>query len=405
MKSFEKSSSIFLEDVLKKEKYSIVDGPFGSSLKKSDYIKEGVPVLQGKNITNDEFKFFDIRFISHKKAQELSRSKVVVGDILLVKIGSIGYSAEITSLGGFDYAIIPANLAKISIDRNKIDKKYLLHFLKSNHVKNYLRNAASKTAQPALSLSKIKKIPIILPSIEEQRRIANELNLVDNILKKINISNQKIDAVIKSYFNEKFLKNKNLPDVKLGDACLFIRGPFGGSLKKEIFKKKGYAVYEQKHAIYGNYEDIRYFIDEKKFQELKRFELKSGDLIMSCSGTMGKISIAPKKIQKGVINQALLKLTPNKNLNKDFLKFFLESDLFQNNLEINVHGAAIKNVASVSVLKNIKIKIPSIKDQENFSKFYQVYKNLKINKNKLFEKMLELKFSIQNQLSKSNNNE
>ena len=46
---------VFLEDVVKKEKYSIVDGPFGSNLKTSDYVEEGVPVLQGKNITNDNF--------------------------------------------------------------------------------------------------------------------------------------------------------------------------------------------------------------------------------------------------------------------------------------------------------------------------------------------------------------
>ena len=47
---------------------------------------------------------------------------------------------------------------------------------------------------------------------------------------------------------------------------------------------------------------------------MKRFELKSGDLIMSCSGTMGKIAIAPDDIKRGIINQALLKLSPSKNL-------------------------------------------------------------------------------------------
>src|SRR3989338_4886322 len=77
---------------------------------------------------------------------------------------------------------------------------------------------------------------------------------------------------------------------KLGEVCEFVRGPFGGSLKKDIFKPEGYAVYEQQHAIYDQFEDIRYFIDEKKFNEMKRFELKSGDLIMSCSGTMGKMA-------------------------------------------------------------------------------------------------------------------
>ena len=95
---------------------------------------------------------------------------------------------------------------------------------------------------------------------------------------------------------------------KLGEVCDFIRGPFGGSLKKNCFKKSGYAVYEQQHAIYGDF-TFRYFIDESKFQEMKRFEVLPQDIIMSCSGTMGKISIVPDETPKGIINQALLKLT------------------------------------------------------------------------------------------------
>jgi type I restriction enzyme S subunit len=77
--------------------------------------------------------------------------------------------------------------------------------------------------------------------------------------------------------------------VRLGSVCNFVRGPFGGALKKEFFVKDGYAVYEQQHAIYNQFDDIRYFIDENKFKAMQRFELASGDLIMSCSGTMGNV--------------------------------------------------------------------------------------------------------------------
>ena len=150
---------------------------------------------------------------------------------------------------------------------------------------------------------------------------------------------------------------------KLGEVCEFVRGPFGGSLKKDIFKPEGYAVYEQQHAIYDQFEDIRYFIDEKKFNEMKRFELKSGDLIMSCSGTMGKMAIVPEKIKKGIINQALLKLTPSKKISTVFLKLWMQSGSFQDSLKACSQGAAIQNVASVKILKEIKIPIPSLPTQ------------------------------------------
>ncbi|PKP52543.1 MAG: hypothetical protein CVT92_08270 [Bacteroidetes bacterium HGW-Bacteroidetes-1] len=157
---------------------------------------------------------------------------------------------------------------------------------------------------------------------------------------------------------------KNWERKKLGDICGFVRGPFGGSLKKNIFKPEGYAVYEQQHAIYDQFDDVRYFIDEKKFNEMKRFELNSGDLIMSCSGTMGKIAIVPENIKKGIINQALLKLTPSKKISTVFLKLWMQSESFQESLKEYSGGAAIQNVASVAILKQIEIPLPPLHEQQ-----------------------------------------
>lgn len=151
---------------------------------------------------------------------------------------------------------------------------------------------------------------------------------------------------------------------KLGEVCVFVRGPFGGSLKKNMFKDSGYAVYEQQHAIYDQFEDIRYFIDEDKFKEMKRFELKTGDLIMSCSGTMGKIAIVPENIKKGIINQALLKLSPSPvKISIVFLKLWMQSKSFQDSLNEYSGGAAIQNVASVAILKQIEIVLPPLIEQ------------------------------------------
>ena len=148
----------------------------------------------------------------------------------------------------------------------------------------------------------------------------------------------------------------------LGEVCKFVRGPFGGALKKDCFVDSGYAIYEQQHAIYGN-TDIRYFISDDKFKELKRFEVMPDDLIMSCSGTMGKIAIIPKNAPKGVINQALLKLTVNNEISVKFLKYYFENTVTQQ-MNNDARGGAIKNVASVVVLKKIKIPIPPLAEQD-----------------------------------------
>lgn len=151
--------------------------------------------------------------------------------------------------------------------------------------------------------------------------------------------------------------------IELGKIAELVRGPFGGSLKKNIFVNDGIAVYEQQHAIYNQFDQIRYFIDESKFNEMKRFEVKPNDLIMSCSGTMGKVAIVPKGVKKGIINQALLKITPSSKLDSRFLEYYMKSTIFFEFLNADVKGAAIKNVASVKELKKIPVMVISLEEQ------------------------------------------
>ena len=154
------------------------------------------------------------------------------------------------------------------------------------------------------------------------------------------------------------------PSEELGEICLFKRGPFGGSLKKDIFVRSGYAVYEQSHAIANDFSEFRYFIDEEKFTEMRGFHVRPGDLIMSCSGTMGKVAIIPDNAPKGVINQALLKLTPTERILGIFLKLWMESPNFQQYLSDFTYGAAIKNVASVQILKGLRLPLPPLETQK-----------------------------------------
>ena len=74
--------------------------------------------------------------------------------------------------------------------------------------------------------------------------------------------------------------------------------PFGSSLKKEIFVKDGYKI----NAIQNDLSLGNYFIDEHKYQEMKRFSVKENDLIISCSGIIGKVAIIEKGFRQGIIN-------------------------------------------------------------------------------------------------------
>lgn len=175
-----------------------------------------------------------------------------------------------------------------------------------------------------------------------------------------------ISLSVKKKVNPIYISNSKYEIKTLQDVAEFKRGPFGGSLKKEIFVESGYKVYEQQHAIKNDFSLGRYFITEEKFNEMKGFELLPNDLIMSCSGTIGKIAIFPSTGDRGIINQALLRLRPLDNISTSFLKILLEG--ITNSFIENSHGAGLQNVASVSVLKDIKIPLPPKNIQEKIVK-------------------------------------
>jgi type I restriction enzyme S subunit len=152
-------------------------------------------------------------------------------------------------------------------------------------------------------------------------------------------------------------------DTILGDIAKFVRGPFGGSLKKEIFVQSGFAVYEQQHAIYSDFVNFRYFVDKAKFDEMKRFSVSAGDLLMSCSGTVGKVSLVPSGAPAGIINQALLKISTSSQVSSDFLLYWTQSEIFYLLIQENSGGAVQQNVASVKLLKDIRITLPPIDEQ------------------------------------------
>jgi len=245
---------------------------------------------------------------------------------------------------------------------------YIYKYLQSRQdfINSELRRGS---AQPHVYPSDIANLEIELPSIEKQQKTVEkldgaftEIELLEEIHSK---RNKELIAGLFDTYRDSLLTSAcvDSPSVDFGKIGNFVRGPFGGSLKKSIFKQSGIAVYEQQHAIYDNFESFRYFIDDIKYQEMKRFEVKANDLIMSCSGTYGKIAIIPEGSPKGIINQALLKITPDKGVRSQFIKHWMQSSLFQVELEKDIGGAALQNVPSVARMKSIKIRLPEEKIQ------------------------------------------
>jgi type I restriction enzyme S subunit len=144
----------------------------------------------------------------------------------------------------------------------------------------------------------------------------------------------------------------------------YIRGPFGSSLRRGELKNEGIPVYEQEHAIKG-IRKFRYYIDQNKFNELKRFCVKTGDIIISCSGTVGEVSVIKEEDPKGIISQALLILRADKNVAyQPFLKYFLMSPYGKSSITSRSDGSVQVNIAKRQVIENIDILLPPLPEQK-----------------------------------------
>ena len=166
----------------------------------------------------------------------------------------------------------------------------------------------------------------------------------------------------------------------------YIRGPFGSALKRGDMKKEGIPVYEQQHAIYG-IRDFRFFIDENKFAEMKRFQVRTNDLIISCSGTVGNVSIIRENDPKGIISQALLLLRANTDrILPQYLKYFFTSKEGYNAIVSRSSGSVQVNISKRSVIEQIPLALPSLAEQEKIVSVLEsidnkIAENEKINNN------------------------
>ena len=332
-----------------------------ASLKDSE---KGFPLLSAKDIYDGIVHVpLDCRKISYGDYKEIYKNySLSCNDVVLTIVGTIGRTALIEN-----YCKDVAFQRSVAIIRpsNKVLPRFLVHVLRTKDVNNQIKKGTNQSAQGGIYLNRLSKIEIPLPPLPVQEEIVRILDSFTSLTAELEAE---LEARKKQYeyYRDKILASnkEEVPIVPLSSCCSFVRGPFGGSLKKEIFVSNGYAVYEQQNAIYQNF-NFRYFITEDKYQEMKRFQVNPNDLIMSCSGTMGKVAVIPQNAPKGIINQALLKITPDPNLLSKYLKYIMESSFFSNQLMSNTRGGAIKNVASVSELKQLKIPLPSLEQQNH----------------------------------------
>lgn len=173
-----------LSKVISNEKYAIVDGPFGTQMKIDDYCNTGIPVLEMEYLEGATIYSPIKHYISYPKYEQVKRSTVRAGDLIISKTGTLGLLGVVPK--SIDKAIIVSRLAKITPDKSIISPYVLLLLLKRVTNAKYWERQSSGSTMPILNIDIIKNTPL---TIAKDMKILNKAidifySRMNNIMKE-----------------------------------------------------------------------------------------------------------------------------------------------------------------------------------------------------------------------------
>ncbi|RVU45128.1 restriction endonuclease subunit S [Rubrivivax rivuli] len=352
---------------------------YGSTEKtEPDDISPETWVLELEDVERDSSRI--LRRLSFAERQSKStKNRFAPGDVLYGKLRPyLNKVVYADAPGVCTTEIVPIKPGPALVGR------FLFHWLRHPEFLRYVTEVSHGVNMPRLGTDAGAKAPFVLAPLREQQRIADKL---DTVLARVDACRDRLARVapLLKRFRQSVLAAATSGRLtehwrhKAGASIQTLafekllapepgalkRGPFGSSIKKAFFVASGYKVYEQKNAIQDDETLGTYFLDESKFEELRDFAVAPGDFIVSCAGTIGRISQLSKSATKGVINQALMRIRiDEKVVRPRYFRLLFEAPWFQAAILEKTQGSAMQNMAAVKVIKQVPVELPGRDEQD-----------------------------------------
>ena len=167
------------------------------------YSDEGqIIALRGLNIKNGQLVLDHVKYIDGSNFAKLTRSKLFVNDIMFTYVGTVG---EVAVIRENDKFYLAPNVSRIRVESDD-SPTFLSHYMRtSSFHQNVIFPLIATSSQPALSMENIRKFEMFLPmNIEEQYRIADYLDKLDNLIALCQRKLEKLQSLKKAYLSEMF---------------------------------------------------------------------------------------------------------------------------------------------------------------------------------------------------------
>ena len=187
-----------------KEKYSIVDGPFGSSMKSTDYRESGIPVIRIANVSKEgNFITKNLLYIDEAKFQDLKRSSIGPNDVLVTRVGTIGNTCVFPADIG-KALLSTTGVCKIKPNEDLMLPTFLHKAIKTKSFQDQINRSASTSVQKYFNLSALKGWKIIVPSLDEQKVFLGRIKGIEEQLTKSKFSLQAMERTRNSLQSKAF---------------------------------------------------------------------------------------------------------------------------------------------------------------------------------------------------------
>lgn len=298
----------------------------------------------------------------------------------IVPRGYFAYNPSRINVGSVDWQkyedrVIVSPLYVVFGVSDRLDRQYLLHYLKSDMMLSFIKEYATGSVRDNLKLADLGKFPINLRPVEEQRQIAATLDKIDELIAKRRQQLDKLDELVKSRFIEMFGEPDENPmgwEVTELEHQLEIVGGF--AFKSTGFTDSGIPVLRIGNINSGHFLSVN-MVFWPNDPTLARYKMYPGDLVMSLTGTVGKddygnVCILSDEYPEYYLNQRNAKLVIKTTMNKHYLSELLKFSKIKKRLTGISRGVRQANISNRDILA-LCVPIPPIKLQEQFADFVE----------------------------------
>ncbi len=266
----------------------------------------------------------------------------------------------------------------------KINPEYLNYILHNNS--DYLNSLGRGATFKEVSKSIVENIKVPVPVVKKQKQFVSYIHQKQKVEATLQLMLEKLELLKKAKFKEMF--GNHVSTVMLGDCCeIHARIGWQALTQKEHMQSGQYMLVTGTDFVNNsvNY-DTCVYISKERYEMDLNIILKNDDILVTKDGTIGKVAIVKNLSKPATLNSGIFVIRPDNRFDKEYIAAVFKGNLFSAFVDSVKTGATIKHL-NQNKLVTFKIPVPSLKDQQAYSK---ILAQIEHTKQKITKALLKL---------------